>query len=299
MNHVPYRRDCLICQQTAQAAPHRRVRHPKGGTLSLDTTGPLTRAKDAEGTSTRYILVRALTWSVPAGITKLKDAQIEDDLEVPEDAPKIEEEEAKEESAGPVRVEEGSAGGELAQALPRERFHGGDQPEGSGDTPCDPRPAAEEDPERKDEEPEEFITKVFRVALPMSSKRSEEVTRTTMEIILRLRADGCYVNKIYVDKGHEFAGHFIRWIQTRGIELSRTPGDDPQGNGRAEQTVKSIKAQMRRTLLQGGVKEDKWPWVLRYINEVNRCWRQGVDPSFPPFYEAGSSAEEALEEGEF
>ena len=73
-----------------------------------------------------------------------------------------------------------------------------------------------------------------------------------MEILLRLRADGYYVNRIHVDKGHEFAGHFMKWIHTRGIELSRTPGDDPQGNGRAELTVKSIKAQIRRTLLQGG-----------------------------------------------
>ena len=35
MNHVPYKRDCLICQQTAQSPPHRRVRYPHAGTLSL------------------------------------------------------------------------------------------------------------------------------------------------------------------------------------------------------------------------------------------------------------------------
>ena len=294
MNHVPYRRDCLVCQQTSQAAPHRRVRHPRGGTLSLDTTGPLVKAKDAEGSTARYILVGALTWAVPAGIPKLKDAQIEDDFEVPEEAPRIEEEKEEEEAAGPVRVEGGSAEKGLAQALPRERFHEGDQPEETGDTSCDPRPAEE----RKEEEPEEFITKVFRVALPMSSKRSEEVTRTAMEILLRLRADGYYVNRIHVDKGHEFASHFMKWIHTRGIELSRTPGDDPQGNGRAELTVKSIKAQIRRTLLQGGATEEMWPWALRYVNEVNRCWRQGIDPTWPPFMKQVLVKEE-MEKREF
>ena len=166
MNHVPYRRDRLVCQQTAQAAPHRRVRHPKGGTLSLDTTGPLVKAKDAEGSTARYILVGALTWAVPAGIPQLKDAQIEDDFEVPEEAPRIEEEE--EETAGPVRVEGGSAEKGLAQALPREHVHEGEQPEETGDTSCDPRPAGE----GKEGEPEEFIRSLSR-CLPKDLRRSQ------------------------------------------------------------------------------------------------------------------------------
>ena len=38
--HVPFRRDCLMCQQSLQQqSPHCRVRHPIGGVLSLDTTG--------------------------------------------------------------------------------------------------------------------------------------------------------------------------------------------------------------------------------------------------------------------
>ena len=84
------------------------------------------KAKDAEGSTARYILVGALTWAVPAVIPKLKDAQIEDDFEVPDEAPSIEEEKEAEEAAGPVRVEGGSAEKGLAQALPRERFHEGD-----------------------------------------------------------------------------------------------------------------------------------------------------------------------------
>ena len=84
MNHTPYRRDCLVCQQTLQQAhPHRRVKHPTGGVLSLDTAGPLVKAQDVTGGSARYFLVGAVTWAVPLGIVDLKDAAMEE--EVPEE----------------------------------------------------------------------------------------------------------------------------------------------------------------------------------------------------------------------
>ena len=39
--HIPYRRDCKICQETLQqCAPHRKSKHVIGGVLSLDTAGP-------------------------------------------------------------------------------------------------------------------------------------------------------------------------------------------------------------------------------------------------------------------
>ena len=48
--HVPFRRDCLVCQQSLQQQPpHRRVQHKIGGVLSLDTTGPFIRAPDLSG----------------------------------------------------------------------------------------------------------------------------------------------------------------------------------------------------------------------------------------------------------
>ena len=39
-----------------------------------------------------------------------------------------------------------------------------------------------------------FEIRVFRIALPMTSKNSVEVTNTATEMILRLRADGYNVN---------------------------------------------------------------------------------------------------------
>ena len=41
--------------------------------------------------------------------------------------------------------------------------------------------------------PEEFETRTFRLAAPMFSKKSKEVVRATMEMLLRLRADGFHI----------------------------------------------------------------------------------------------------------
>lgn len=75
--HTPYRRDCLICQECQQKEkPHRKLRFPKGGTLSLDTAGPLVVAPDAVGTA-RFLLIGAFTWAVPKGSSKLDEEKIE------------------------------------------------------------------------------------------------------------------------------------------------------------------------------------------------------------------------------
>ena len=95
-----------------------------------------------------------------------------------------------------------------------------------------------------------------------------------MDMLLRLRADG---------QGHEFQGHFKQWCRERGIHLTRTPGDDPRSNGRAETAVKSIKTQIRRILLQAGAEAKWWPWATRYVNELNRAARVGNRPDWPLF----------------
>ena len=64
--HVPFRRDCLVCQQSLQQQPpHRKGKHPLGGQNSIDTTGPFIRAHDVGGYKAAYILLGALTWTVP------------------------------------------------------------------------------------------------------------------------------------------------------------------------------------------------------------------------------------------
>ena len=65
--------------------------------------------------------------------------------------------------------------------------------------------------------------------------------------------------------GHEYYGQFKTWCTKRGIILTRTAGDDPQGNGRAEVAVYAINRQVRATLLQTGA------------DEVLRCARVGKE----------------------
>ena len=123
------------------------------------------------------------------------------------------------------------------------------------------------------------------MALPMGSKKARDVVNTVMEFVLRLRTEGFHVGRIHSDQGHEFAGEFKTWARQRGIYLTKTPGDDPAANGRAEMAVKDFKNQIRRTLRQASEDAKWWPWALRYVNEVYRCVRMETRPSWPRFLE--------------
>ena len=322
--HIPYRRDCRVCQETnQQCAPHRKTRHVIGGVLSIDTAGPLIGAYDQGGGMARYFLVGALTWRVPKGLEKLKQPA-QEPLEG--DEPKIEDKEDVEEEAledgifgdlPPMGADNNQApGGELAAELglgggdpvrlaapPRsddvaELGLGGGDPVrlaaplpgeaaaelglGGGDPVRLVAPPEEKGPEDLEETTE---VRVFRLALPMITKTAREVSATAMEFVLRLRADGFHIGRIHCDRGHEFEGAFKRWARSRGIYVTKTAGDDPQGNGRAEVAVKAIKSRIRRTLRQAGLDSAHWPWALRYVDELNRCVRKGIQPSWPPFYQ--------------
>ena len=272
--HLPYRRDCRVCQESLQQADvHRRVRNPMGGILSIDVAGPMKPAYDQGGGQARWMLVGALTWRVPKGTTKMVQPPEEP---LGEDAPEIEEggqageerEEEAQEEQQPGEVGRGGrqGGGGPGNRLPERDCEGGGDPE---QLPPDIEAETE--------------LRVFRIALPMVTKTSKEVTRTTMEFLLRLRADGYRVHRIHCDRGHEFAGEFKRWANARGIHITRTPGDDPRGNGRAEVTVKAIKTQIRRTLRQAFETSKWWPWACRYVTEINRCVRLDEKPEWPGF----------------
>ena len=252
--HVPYRKDCKVCQETLQQQePHRRAKHLQTGTLSLDVAGPFKPAYDMGGGQARWFLAGALVWRVPKGTEKMRQPP-EEELEGEE--PLIEDEE-------PEVQEEEKEGEDLEVEDQCEEA----QEEAQGDL------------EEKTE------VRIFRLALPMITKTAREVSATAMEMLIKLKVDGFTVAKIHSDRGHEFSGSFRKWASSRGLILSRTAGDDPRGNGRAEVTVKSTKTQIRRVLHHARVKSEWWPWALRYINEINRCVRLDQVPSFPPFFE--------------
>ena len=121
------------------------------------------------------------------------------------------------------------------------------------------------------------------MGLPMPTKKAKDVVNVVMDFVLRLRTEGFHIGRIHADQGHEFAGEFKKWARQRGIYLSKTSGDDPQANGRAENTVKALKNHIRRTLRSACEDSSWWPWALRYVNEVHRCVRMDEKPQWPRF----------------
>lgn len=272
--HVPYRRDCRVCQESLQQCdPHRKVKHVQGGVLSLDTSGPLLMGKDQSGLQARWMLVGTFTWRVPRGSTKMMDTP-EMNEDVPEDAPEIE------------AMKNEDVGGQ--EEIPEE------VDEEDKDLEEPPPKEVEESPPKKEEDcdegsqgrlEEETEVRVFRMGLPMVTKTSREVTATAMDFILKLKLDGYHVARVHTDQGHEFQGHFRRWARSRGIIITKTPGDDPRSNGRVECAVRVLKTMVRRALRHANAPAKMWPWALRHVNEVCRCVRLASPPEFPPFLE--------------
>eukprot|EP00435_Cladocopium_sp_Y103_P018403 s5448_g4.t1 len=70
--HVPYRKDCSICQQSSQQIfPHRRNPFPQPGVLALDACGPLVPASDVGSWKCRYFLAGAYTFMFPKGSSRM------------------------------------------------------------------------------------------------------------------------------------------------------------------------------------------------------------------------------------
>ena len=273
-NHVPFRKDCRICQEAQQRDhPHRRNPFPTCGVLSLDTSGPFHQAPDIIGKA-KYMLVGTLTWCVPKSSPIEEPEDEQEDL--PDDAPILESGEVEEDEEVEKEGEgerEGEVNPMVAPGNAEEATwdgHGGD-PELSR--------------EDQDGGQGDFEVRVFRMALPMSSKASPEVTKTVMELLLRLRIDGYHVTRVHTDRGREFSNQLRRWLTSRGIACTRTSGDNPQSNGRAEVAVQSIKTMVRRILVQAGEGSQLWPWALPYVNECLRLHRVNKEIDFPRFFQ--------------
>ena len=173
--HVPYRRDCAVCQQTLQQClPHRRVKWPTPGVLSLYTAGPLKKGKDVDSSTSKYFLCGALVWAVPAGTEKMKQPdEVED-----EEAPMIE----VEGRADPEEAEEARGEEKPKKGRPRKEGEGDEFPDA---------PADFEEQQRKEveEAKQELEFRTFRLSFPLPSKSATVVTNAAMDMILQLRTE--------------------------------------------------------------------------------------------------------------
>ena len=260
--HVPFHRDCKICQEAgAKSAPHRRLtakrgQYPRAGVLSVDTSGPLIAGDDVGEEKMKFLLVGAYTWLAPKG-SPLDDKQ--------RDYPDEDEEDGIEKKV--IDEEEDEADDE---GNPRE-------------DPLDEGEEPEEGAKKEVEDPEEFEIKVFRMVTPLPSKYSGPVLQAVVDMILKLRTDGFEVAQVHSDNGGEFTSDAMqRWMSARGYIRTFTGVSDPQANGRAENAVQQVKSHIRRLLHQANWSSNKWPMAARHCDEQLRAARLGEKQKFPP-----------------
>ena len=85
----------------------------------------------------------------------------------------------------------------------------------------------------------------------MKSRKKPDALRAIQELYVQLRSQGLPVCKLHMDRAQEFQTDVLEaWAAARDIEVTRTQGSDPQGNGTAERAVGYIKARMRVLLGQ-------------------------------------------------
>jgi len=262
--HVPFRRDCRICQESrAKGQPHRRVLCPKVGVLSIDMSGPLKEGRDLHDEKDKFLLIATFTWP------KLEGREMKEDPEERlDEAPEIEDAEAiaqVEEEVERKPEEEQERRAEDGEDL-QEEDSGGCKEGG-------------EEEEFKNTEVE-----VHRMVMPLGSKSADDVLRATIQLYLRLKSEGFEVQQIHTDRGAEFYNpKFRRWCEQRCILKTWTPGDDPQSNGRCERAVQEAKGQIRTMLKQAGLEAEYWPLAARHLNERWMAQLVKEEVRWPPF----------------
>ena len=266
-HHVPYNKECGICQEACAKEPyHRRSKLPPRAALFTKLLI----------FSAKYMLVGGFTWpSQKTEEQKKKEKeelwQVMDEIE---GAPEIEEgedfaddersaEDAREERP---RMEEVEKQAEVVGALEEEL-----SPEEKEEM---------EIAEKIGQCKKPFGMDLIRLVTPMPSRNQKEVLKAISKFYLQLKADGYEVKQIHADHGGEFESEALQsWCEGRALLHTWTAGDQPQSNGRAEQSVGEIKARIRRMLKAAGADFSRWPLAARCLHEKLRAEALGLKPS--------------------
>ena len=293
LGHTPFRRDCRVCQEAAaKDRPHRRVRHPLAGCLSVDITGPLCRSQDQQGEK-KYMLIGAFTWVKKkiAGEAEEKDAEHleerdEDDLffgeERAEEQVGLLTEDERSPYEGPRKGEhqeddrspqEGPRQGEHEEEMEELQAPGQDpSEEGAGELTEEEKKAIED-----------FDVEVYRLAIALPSRAAEVVLEGIIQMYLQLRMDGFQVRQLHSDRAREFTTKTLqRWCLNREIYKTTTAGDSPQQNGRAEKAVQTVKSRMRAALLACGWPAHRWALACQYVHNMERMRMRPTMKKGPP-----------------
>ena len=126
---------------------------------------------------------------------------------------------------------------------------------------------------------------VFKLCIPLDSKKPAEVLRGLNSMYLQLRIDGYPVTRLHSDRGREFEGGALReWCTARSIYRTSTASASAQSNGRAERAVQENKLRMQRALMQAKMDVNLWPLACIYVHELERRrWADREERPIPPF----------------
>ena len=249
--HLPWRRDCLAClQSAAYMRPHRRQRHPVLFNMMADLAGPYAEGEDVEVTKGKYILM--VVYPFPRWVSKSS----------PEDVP--------------IPSEFVEETGEM---------HEGPDLDGAVDPfvsaePLEPRleaTAKELEAGKRDADkwativstlkgPYEVINLCFVEILP--DKRPSTVASGLSRIYARLRSFGFPVYGLFTDRGGEMVNSAVRtWCEARTILRQTTAPESPASNGRTERLLGLVRREARALLHGAGLGMKMWPHAVRHACE--------------------------------
>ncbi|CAE6961298.1 RE1, partial [Symbiodinium sp. CCMP2456] len=125
---------------------------------------------------------------------------------------------------------------------------------------------------------------VLRYAVPMRSRRASEVNARVRQMYLQVRADGLEVFRLHSDRAMELCNRRLReWLLDRGVLATTGEAQTPQQNGRAEATVKFVKAEARLLMTTAQLPKQTWPLAMRYATARQRHKALGRTDELPCF----------------
>ena len=118
---------------------------------------------------------------------------------------------------------------------------------------------------------------VLLFARAMKDNSTASVKAAIQEIVLYLDSHGLPVYRHHADRGETYSHGIRSWLRERGIRATWAEAGVPQGNGRAEATVRWIKDKARTLLMSARVPIKLWPTAVETAAAMQRArilqWR--------------------------
>ena len=308
--HYPYRRDCLQCVlHGATGHRHKRIEHPSMFVLTTDISGPFKQEglnANARGDKRKKAKMKHLLvgrFSIPkAYVTGAWDT-VRDSREEVEYVDLGDFMKEMEGDQVPNEADEEDddyvlSDGEECPPLPQElqpqetrivRYDDDDEvmdrlDEEGKELLVDPevvarvaRKASEE--EKPEEEvkplPEDFKPpeKAFlKFAVPLPDVKGPTVMSAVQKIVLYLKDLNIPVLRFHSDRASQFTSkEMVQWFHKESIRVTTSVPGVPQGNGGAENAVKTVKQQARTMLGAARLGEEFWPLAVMAATAMDRA----------------------------